>query len=202
MVMEIETLQNVLNVFLKDYWENPIQYFYEEDIRADLLNKLRNENVYKIKLPLSKKNQWLKDYYEIYGENKEISGIKAEYPSNTRFDIAYINPINLTPDNCLNHYILDCIFAIEIKLSQKDNNNSGFKSDIKELNDYKILYHGFTGIALNFEQNPNYDKEKVKKDYNNFGDLLMEDKNEIQLLEGTTNYFFISPKYIIGGFLI
>ena len=198
--MVIETLQSVLNDFIKSYQSSPIRYFYEEDLRADLLNRLWRKDIYNIKLPITTNNEWLRDYATIFDEEINISGIKAEYPSTTRFDIAYINPRGIIPASFSNHYILECLFAIEVKLSQKDNKNSDFKTDIKKLFDYKTLFPTFTGIAINFEQNPKYSVEAIYKDYNNYDALKFTQLNEpILLLENTINYFFISKDFILGG---
>ncbi len=198
--MPLQTLYKVLNNFINSYQLNPIKYFYEEDVRAHLLNELWKEKIFNIKLPVAAKNLWIKDYQEIFGNETTISGIKAEYPSNGRFDIAFINPHKLDSRNCFNHYILECLFAIEIKLSQKDNKNSDFKSDIEKLREYKSLHPAFTGITINFEQNPNYDKNKVLEDYNNYNDLkFLELDKPVSILENTVNYFFISKNYLLGG---
>ncbi|NWG28997.1 MAG: hypothetical protein HXY48_10760 [Ignavibacteriaceae bacterium] len=189
-----------MNNFIIEYQSNPIKYFYEEDLRADLLIRLWKEESFNIKLPITTNNEWLKDYRKIVGSEIYISGVKSEYPSNKRFDIALINADKITFSNCFNHYIFECLFALEIKLSQKDNNNSGFKSDIEKLRDYKKLYSKFTGIAINFEQNPNYDKNKVIEDYNNYNDLrFLEVEKPISISENTINYFFISRNYVLGG---
>jgi hypothetical protein len=194
---KIEKLQLVLNDFVKAYQKKPFRYFYEEDIRADFLRKLCSEKIFDIKLPITNSNEWLKDYVDVPDNEKNISGIRAEYPSTSRFDIAYIKP-----SNDFNHYIYNCAFAIELKLSQKDNKNSDFKSDIIKLFDYKKQNQDFLGIAINFEQNPHYDKNVIFKDYNNYNNLkLNELTSEIELLENSINYFFISPKFILGGVL-
>ncbi len=197
---KIEKLQIVLNQLVENYLLKPIKYFYEEDIRAELLYHLTKEDNFNINLPITDKNEWLRDYVKILDKETNISGIKAEYPSTTRFDIAYINPNSIIPDNYSNHYIFECLFAIEIKLSQKDNKNSEFKSDIKKLFDYKRLYPTFTGIAINFEQHPTYDINKVKDDYNNFDSLkLIELEKPISISENSINYFFITKYYVLGG---
>lgn len=198
--MEIETLQSVINNFINDYQINPIKYFYEEDVRADLLIKLIAENSFNIKLPITAKNEWLREYVTIFDEEINISGIKTEYPSTTRFDIAYINPKGIIPASFSNHYMLECLFAVEVKLSQKDNKNSDFKTDIKKLFNYKRLFPTFTGIAINFEQNPKYNIENIYRDYNNYDNLKLEDLGEnILLAENEINYFFISKEFILGG---
>jgi|SRR5690554_3351796 len=206
--MPLLTLQKVLNNFINSYQPNPIKYFYEEDVRAHLLNELWNEEIFNIKLPVTKKNLWIKDYQQIFGSEIDISGIKAEYPlkmnvehhPNKKFDIAFINPNKLNPANCSNHYILECLFALEIKLSQRDNKNSDFKSDIEKLKNYKILHSTFTGVAINFEQNPNYNKNKVIEDYNNYKDLKFLDLDKpVSISENTINYFFVSRNYVLGG---
>ena len=198
--MPLLTLQKVLNNFINSYQQNPIKYFYEEDVRAHLLNELWKEEIFNIKLPVTAKNLWIKDYQQIFGSETNISGIKAEYPSNKRFDIVFLNPNKLDSTNCFNHYILECLFALEIKLSQKDNKNSDFKSDIEKLKDYKRLNPTFTGVAINFEQNPNYDKDKILEDYNSYNDLkFLELDKPVSISENTINYFFISKNYLLGG---
>jgi len=198
----IKTLQNTLYKFVKNYQQNPIKYFYEEDIRAELLFSLVNDKTFDFNLPITENNKWLKNYKNIFNDEIKISGIKAEYPSNTRFDIAYINP-NIKLDNCFNHYILECLFSIEIKLSQNDNKNADFKSDIKKLQDYQKLHPSFTGLAINFEQNPYYNKEDVLKDYNDYNNIKMIDvKESIDIVANSINYFFISKDFIVGGNLI
>lgn len=198
--MPLLTLQKLFNNFIQNYQKNPIKYFYEEDIRAQLLNELCKEEIYNIKLPVTANNQWIKDYQQIFGNETDISGIKAEYPSNKRFDIAFINPDKITYTNSFNHYILECFFALEIKLSQKDNKNSDFKSDIEKLKDYKKLNFAFTGVAINFEQNLNYDKVRVIEDYNNYNDFkFLEQVKPVSISENAINYFFISRNYVLGG---
>jgi len=195
---KIKNLRETLIKFFYEYQSNPIQYFYESDIRAMLFVKLTNDNLFDIKLPITDNNQWLRNYKEIYKDIIIISGIKTEYPSNTRFDIGYIDP--MINKNLGNHYILDCKFAIEIKLSQNDNKNAGFKSDIKKLQDYQKLHPNFTGIAINFEQNPLYKKEKLIHDYENYvKNINILDAEKIEIVENFINYFIIGKDFIIGG---
>ena len=59
--MAIHTLEKVLNDFIKEYQSNPIKYFYEEDLRADLLNLLWRNNIFNLKIPITQNNEWLKD---------------------------------------------------------------------------------------------------------------------------------------------
>lgn len=197
--MALRTLEKVLNDFIKEYQSNPIKYFYEEDLRADLLNRLWKEDIFNIKLPITANNGWLKDYLSIGEKEIYISGIKSEYPSNKRFDIAFINPNKITDENCFNHYIFDCFFALEIKLSQKDNQNSAFKSDLEKLKDYKKSHSSFSGIVINFEQNPNYESSKVQSAYNSYDNLKFS-KLEIPLSisENMINCLFISKNYILS----
>lgn len=198
--MHLQILQNVLNNFINSFQQNPIKYFYEEDVRAHLLNELWKEEIYNIKVPVTANNQWIKDYQKILGNEMDISGIKAEYPSNKRFDIAFIHPDKINNTNCYNHYILECFFALEIKLSQKDNKNADFKSDIEKLKDYKKLNPIFTGVAINFEQNPDYNKSKVGEGYNNYNNLKLFDlQKPVSILENTINYFFVSRNFVLGG---
>lgn len=193
MADKIKLLEKQLNDFIKHYQNNPIKYFYEEDIRADLLIKLQSVKEFDIELEISENNEWLKDYKECCNINKsEISGIKAEYPSTTRFDIALIEP-----NNDYNHYIFSCVFAIEIKLGQKDNQNSGFKLNIEKLKEYKSNRDSFCGIALNFEQNPNVEINDIKTCYEKI--KFEEVKSEISIDESAINYFFIGRNFILGG---
>ena len=186
--MALRTLEKVLNDFNKEYQLNPIKYFYEEDLRADLLNRLWREDIFNIKLPITVNNGWLKDYLSLGVKEINISGIKSEYPSNKRFDIAFINPNKITDENSFNHYILECFFAIEIKLSQKDNQNSAFKSDLEKLKDYKKSHSSFTGIVINFEQNPNYESNKVQSAYNSYDNLRFSKlENPLSISENTNN---------------
>lgn len=198
--MPIHTLENVLNDFIQEFQSNPIKYFYEEDLRAELLNQLWRKDIFNIKIPITQNNKWLKDYLKIGKKEIDTSGIKAEYPSNKRFDIAFINPNKITDENSSNHYIFECLFAIEIKLSQKDNQNSAFKSDLEKLKDYKKSHSSFTGIVINFEQNPKYEVECIYRDYNNYDNLKFTQlKKPILLVENTINYFFICKDFILGG---
>lgn len=198
--MALRTLENVLNDFIKEYQLNPIRYFYEEDLRADLLNRLWKEDIFNIKLPITENNGWLKDYLSIGEKEINISGIKSEYPSNKRFDIAFINPNKITDENSFNHYIFECFFAIEIKLSQKDNQNSAFKSDLEKLKDYKKSNSSFTGIVINFEQNPNYESSKVQSAYNSYDKLnFCKLEKPLSISENMINCLFISKNYILGS---
>ena len=186
-----ETLQIVLNNLIKEFRKCPIKYFYEEDLRSDLLIRLTNEKIFNINLPITNSNEWLKDYALILGKETDISGIKAEYPSTLRFDIAYIKHTNES-----NHYINECQFAIEIKLSQNDNKNRDFKLDIDKLEDYKNNHKDFMGIAINFEQNPLINKKSIFENYNNPN--MKELSNEIELFNNSINCFFIHHKFILG----
>lgn len=198
--MALRTLENVLNDFIKEYQLNPIRYFYEEDLRADLLNRLWKEDIFNIKLPITENNGWLKDYLSIGEKEINISGIKSEYPSNKRFDIGFINPNKITDENSFNHYIFECFFAIEIKLSQKDNQNSAFKSDLEKLKDYKKSNSSFTGIVINFEQNPNYESSKVQSAYNSYDKLnFCKLEKPLSISENMINCLFISKNYILGS---
>lgn len=196
--MALHTLEKVLNDFIKEYQFSPIKYFYEEDLRADLLNRLWKEDIFNIKLPITENNGWLKDYLSIGEKEIYISGIKSEYPSNKRFDIAFINPNKITDENSFNHYIFECFFAIEIKLSQKDNQNSAFKSDLEKLKDYKKSNSSFTGIVINFEQNPNYESSKVQSAYNSYDNLRFSNlEKPLSISENMINCLFISKNYIL-----
>ena len=198
--MALRTLEKVLNDFIKEYQSNPIKYFYEEDLRADLVNRLWKEDIFNIKLPITANNGWLKDYLSIGEKEIYISGIKSEYPSNKRFDIAFINPNRITGENLYNHYIFECLFAIEIKLSQKDNQNSSFKSDLEKLKDYKKSHSSFTGIVINFEQNPNYESSKVQSSYNSYGNLKFNNlEKPLSISENMINCLFISKNYILAS---
>lgn len=200
--MALRTLENVLNDFIKEYQFNPIKYFYEEDLRADLLNRLWKQNIFNIKLPITVNNGWLKDYLSSGEKEIDISGIKSEYPSNKRFDIAFINPNKITDENSFNHYIFECFFAIEIKLSQKDNQNSAFKSDLEKLKDYKKSHSSFTGIVINFEQNPNYESIKVQSAYNSYDNLRFSKfEKPLSISENMINCLFISKNYILSGII-
>lgn len=196
--MALRSLEKVLNDFIKEYQLNPIKYFYEEDLRADLLNRLWREDIFNIKLAITANNGWLKDYLSLGVKEINISGIKSEYPSNKRFDIAFINPNKITDENSFNHYIFECFFAIEIKLSQKDNQNSAFKSDLEKLKDYKNSHSSFTGIVINFEQNPNYESSKVQSAYNSYDNLRFSNlEKPLSISENMINCLFISKNYIL-----
>ncbi len=198
--MALRTLEKVLNDFIKEYQFSPIKYFYEEDLRADLLNRLWKEDIFNIKLPITVNNGWLKDYLSFGEKEIDISGIKSEYPSNKRFDIAFINPNKITDENSFNHYIFECFFAIEIKLSQKDNQNSAFKSDLEKLKDYKNSHSSFTGIVINFEQNPNYESSKVQSAYNSYDNLKFSNlEKPLSISVNMINCLFISKNYILSG---
>jgi len=198
--MALHTLGKVLNDFIQEFQSNPIRYFYEEDLRADLLNRLWKEDIFNIKLPITENNGWLKDYLSIGEKEIYISGIKSEYPSNKRFDIAFINPNKITDENSFNHYIFECFFAIEIKLSQKDNQNSAFKSDLEKLKDYKKSNSSFTGIVINFEQNPNYESSKVQSAYKSYDKLnFCRLEKPLSISENMINGLFISKNYILGS---
>jgi len=198
--MALRTLEKILNDFIQVFQSNPIKYFYEEDLRAELLNLLWRNNIFNLKIPITQNNEWLKDYLTIGEKEIDASGIKAEYPSNKRFDIAFINPSKITDESSYNHYIFECLFAIEIKLSQKDNQNSAFKSDLEKLKDYKKSHSSFTGVVINFEQNPNYESSKVQSAYNSYDNLKFS-KLEIPLSisENMINCLFISKNYILRG---
>lgn len=198
--MALHTLEKVLNDFIQEFQSNPIKYFYEEDLRAELLNQLWRKNIFNIKIPITQNNEWLKDYLTIGEKHINTSGIKAEYPSNKRFDIAFINPNKITDENSFNHYIFECLFAIEIKLSQKDNQNSAFKSDLEKLKDYKRSHPSFTGIVINFEQNPNYDSSKVQSAYNSYENLKFSQlEKQFSISENIINCLFITKNYILSG---
>lgn len=198
--MALRILEKVLNDFITEYQSNPIKYFYEEDLRAELLNWLWRENTFNVKIPITQENGWLKDYLLIGEKEIDTSGIKAEYPSNKRFDIAFIDPNRITAENLYNHYIFECLFAIEIKLSQKDNQNSAFKSDLEKLKDYKKSHSSFTGIVINFEQNPNYESSKVQSAYNSYDNLKFSKlEKPLSISENMINCLFISKNYILAG---
>lgn len=200
--MALRSLEKVLNDFIKEYQLNPIKYFYEEDLRADLLNRLWREDIFNIKLAITANNGWLKDYLSLGVKEINISGIKSEYPSNKRFDIAFINPNKITDENSFNHYIFECFFAIEIKLSQKDNQNSAFKSDLEKLKDYKNSHSSFTGIVINFEQNPNYESSKVQSAYNSYDNLRFSNlEKPLSISENMINCLFISKNYILSSII-
>ncbi len=69
---------------------------------------------------------------------------------------------------------------------------------MQKLKKYKdeINQH-FTGIAINFEQNPIYNINQVKKHYRNKFSLV----DNISLVENEINCFFVAPRYVVGCLL-
>lgn len=138
---------DTLEKFIKDFQENPYDFFYEEDARSILYSSLvsrwkdsKMERVSGLK--------WIHKGKTIVRDKKTIP-FKAEYPRSARFDIAYIEN-KADRDNC---YILPVSIAIEVKLGSKATDQSGgFHDDLKKLINYQQEYQqeqlNFTGIAL------------------------------------------------------
>jgi hypothetical protein len=125
---------------LKQFRENPYYYFYEEDIRVDLAQKLIKESEQiEVTHPHS---------------HKKIltTPIKCEYPgnqqNNNRHDIVFVQRNSFD-----NIYILDIPVIIELKLGSKSYDRcSEFKEDIKKLLGYKYNHSINLGIAVYFYQ--------------------------------------------------
>jgi hypothetical protein len=142
----IGKIRSVLIKFIKNFQNNPFQYFYEEDIRASLYVLLKSEiNIMR--------NFPTKIYSEGLGRDLiNTSIVKSEYPSFSRFDIAILRCSEET-----DYYNQPVDIAIELKLGSHkifSDQTAGFKSDINKLKKYKNNHtnENFTGLAIYFCQ--------------------------------------------------
>jgi len=142
----LEKVNKVLIEFIKNFQNNPFEYFYEEDLRASLQNLLISEINIRIDFPT-------KIYSKVLGTNYINSSIvKSEYPSFRRFDIAVLGY-----NDDADFYNQPVNVAIELKLGSHliySDKTAGFKSDIMKLKDYLNSHRNerFTGLAIYFCQ--------------------------------------------------
>jgi hypothetical protein len=143
--------------FIEDFQQNPFEYFYEEDIRAVLLIKLKSsfKNIFADFPTLSYAKQIKSSFIK-------SSIIKAEYPSYKRFDIAF-----LSHQQDKDFYNQPIFMAIEIKLGSHNigaDKTAGFKSDIIKLEESYSQYkkENFIGVAIYFCQTPVKQDDIVK----------------------------------------
>lgn len=107
----------------------------------------------------------------------------------SKFDISLIsnddNPLPITGESEINHYLLPVSIAIELKLRFDGFNASNLIWDYEKLRKYKNVKH-FLGIAILFEQRPGVIWEKQLERYINkryqfrsilINDLKLEDDN-------------------------
>jgi len=132
--------------FIQNFCINPFEYFYEEDLRAFLLTKLKS------KVNISSEFPTLTYSKEIRKSSVNSSIIKAEYPYYKKFDIAF-----LSYQKEKDFYNQPVFMAIEIKLGSHKigmDRTAGFKSDIVKLTECLTTYknENFIGIALYFCQ--------------------------------------------------
>ena len=138
--MENNNYYSVLIASLKDLFiqfnDNPYDYFYEEDVRVDLAQKLMH---------------YIKPIEFIHFKRSiRTIPIKCEYPSSLaskqRHDLVFVEPNSLS-----NIYNLDIPIAIELKLGSKSYDRcSEFKEDIKKFLGYTL--DNFIGICIYFYQ--------------------------------------------------
>jgi hypothetical protein len=170
----ISTLIDTFNRFS----ENPYYYFYEEDIRVDIVPKL----IQQIN-PINVKH---------FDKNIQTIPIKCEYPilsSKQKHDIVFILPNDLN-----NIYNLDIPIAMELKLGSKSYDRcSEFKEDIKKLKYYKSMKDDYLGIAIYYYQDDidhKYFREWFSDIVEQFDDLKIED---ITFNYSKVNSFIITP---------
>jgi len=142
----IKEVERSLIEFIQNFCINPFEYFYEEDLRAFLLTKLKS------KVNISSEFPTLTYSKEIRKSSVNSSIIKAEYPYYKKFDIAF-----LSYQKEKDFYNQPVFMAIEIKLGSHKigmDRTAGFKSDIVKLTECLTTYknENFIGIALYFCQ--------------------------------------------------
>lgn len=154
----IKEVEQSLIEFIQDFHLNPFEYFYEEDLRAFLLNKLRSKINIKSEFPTLNYSKTIKKL----SVNSSI--IKAEYPSYIRFDIALLGY-----DQKKDFYNQPVVLAIELKLGSDQmgsDRTAGFQSDIIKLKEFLSFQYNknFIGIAIYFCQTP-IEKDKIDEWY-------------------------------------
>jgi len=140
----IDKFGKALTRCFKNFKENPFAFYYEEDIRVNLMNELiiNLEGIYY--LPSEK----LKEYEDI--KTHKLLPLKAEYPHIKdrigRFDIAF------TEEEGESIYHLPVSIAIELKLGL--DQSGSLKKDVNSLLEYKeqSKTKHFSGIAIYFHQ--------------------------------------------------
>lgn len=171
------SLRNLFSKFVN----NPFYYFYEEDVRVELAQLLKNT------------------FHEIevnYFDNKIItSPIKCEYPSNLankqKHDIVLVKQ-----NGHQNIYNLDLSIIFELKLGSKNYDRCGeLKEDIKKLLNYNSQLE--FGIALYFYQDI-IDENNFLIWFNDIIDEFIKiEIDEIVIEPKVVNTFIITPNKTI-----
>lgn len=150
---KIQLVTESLQSLIKTYQTNPANYFYEEELRSELFNVLRNKFI-----DLST-NLLKDDWFTFYADNT-INPVKAEYGKDSGYfskynisdiDIAVFSDRQLD-DEMTNNFNRYCDIIIELKYSTEKFNSrhGGFIDDIRKIRNAK--HNGnFLGLALCFD---------------------------------------------------
>lgn len=191
---ELNKTSEALKNFIRDYWRNTFDFFYEEDIRAGLYAKLK-ENISTLgEYKFDGQFSLLKNFFKF--ETFKSSIVKTEYPysndSRKRFDLVILD--NSSED----FYRIPTTIGIEIKIASEEtkvNNVTGFIENIKSLSKYGKSRKEFCGIALYFYQTKLEEPEK----YFNSSNLEEMSLNDLSLKRGIIYAFIITGDKKIFG---
>jgi hypothetical protein len=160
---KLKVVEEALIETIKEFQEKPINFFYEEDIRAFLFMKIYEgfeSNNLKIET-VEDEAGYNKDALSI---NAQMNPVKAEFypqkgPSKgcgmgiDNVDIAILsdNPIEVTKTNSYLHPI---DIAIEVKFSSYtiDEQHAKFLADFSKVCSYSSIKNNFVGIAIYFDR--------------------------------------------------
>ncbi|OQY72257.1 MAG: hypothetical protein B6D44_10485 [Ignavibacteriales bacterium UTCHB2] len=140
----IYQIENLLSSLINKFQKNTFEYFYEEDIRAELLVSLKEKISLVREFPAGVYSE------ELHNSIIHSSIIKAEYPSHKKFDIAILDY-----DAKKDFYNQPVFLAFEIKLGSHKigtDRTAGFISDIIKLKENVSSFEGFVGVAIYFCQ--------------------------------------------------
>jgi hypothetical protein len=142
---------DVLTGVIENFWKNPFDYFYEEDIRAYLYSAIKVKIPDKGSYKCSEQFSSLKNFWQNEMFNSSI--VKAEYPysnnSRKRFDVVILE------NKANDFYKIPADIGIEIKMGSEEtkvDNVSGYIENIQSLLEYQKNVNSFIGMALYFYQ--------------------------------------------------
>lgn len=196
---KLTLIKNDLLKVIVQFKQNPFLYFYEEDLRVDLVTSMKNsldESIF-FNIP-SNFNSICDSSFIIQKKHIKSSPIKTEYPvilkNKRRFDIVYLE------NNGYDFYNLKPKLAIELKLGSDligSDKCLQFKKDFKKLVKYRNLMimqnETFTGIATYFYQTEIKDKLLFNKWFSDTFLLSEIDYTKLTIEENCVNVIIVYP---------
>ena len=202
---KVNLVQESLNQILKQFQDNPANFFFEEELRSILFNILREKFQSNNITASLISDKWLKKYIE-----NKINPVKAEYGKDAGYfsnyniknmDIAILSSEFLYKKENLNNYQRYCDIIIEIKYSTEDvdSKHAGFFDDVEKVRNARHT-NNFLGLAICFDLH-NFRSELEEKSFlNNYKlkEILFNniDTSNIIIPEGKCFSIYINPKKV------